>query len=145
MSQMPPVQPGYQGPMQPAAKPAGMAIASMVLGIISAVTFCAWYVSIPCGIVAIVLGMVAKGKVARGEGGGSGMATAGLILGVIGVVLAIGFIILIIMGFHMFGSAINEEIERQKKLQQQQGHSMLPAAFEHFSVLWNILGSLIWR
>jgi hypothetical protein len=147
MSQMPPVQPGYQGPMPGAAKPAGLAIASMVLGIISAVTFCAWYLSVPCGIIAIVLGVVAKGKVTRGEGSGGGMATAGTVLGVIGVTLSIIIIILVVLGVSWMGnraSEIQKEIERQQKLQQQ-GHAMLPGAFEHVSALWNILGSLVWR
>jgi hypothetical protein len=150
MSQMPPVQPGYQGPMPGAAKPAGMAIASMVLGIISAVTFCAWYISVPCGIIAICLGMVAKGKINRGEGGGSGMATAGLVLGVIGVAIAILVIVLFFLGVSWMGgkaAEIQKELERQQKLQQQkqQGTSMLPMVYEHVAALWNILGYVVGR
>lgn len=88
MSQMP-VTPGYQGPVPGAPKPAGMAIASMVLGIISIPIFCIWYVSIPCAIVGIILGFVAKGKVKRGEGGGGGMATAGIVCGIVAIALVI--------------------------------------------------------
>jgi hypothetical protein len=88
--------PNYQAPMQ--EPPKGMAIASMVLGIVSLV-ICTPYVSIPCGIIALSLGVVAKGKVKRGEGGGGGMATAGIICSIIALALAVLIIILGIAGF----------------------------------------------
>src|ERR1700722_10486647 len=51
MSQYPgtPYTPPYQ-PVE-APKPSGLAVASMVLGIISLVLFCVWYLSIPCAII----------------------------------------------------------------------------------------------
>ncbi len=76
-------QPAPQQPQQPGQtqpKPGqGMAVASMVLGIVS--LFCA---AIITGILAIIFGGVAKSK-----GNKSGMATAGIVLGIIGIVLYI--------------------------------------------------------
>lgn len=59
----------------------GFSIASMVLGIISIVLFCIWYLSIPCAILAIIFGVVGMKK------GGKGMAIAGLVLGIIAVAI----------------------------------------------------------
>ena len=52
----------------------GLSIATMVLGIVGLVLF-----AIPCGILAIIFGIIGKKK------GGKGFATAGLILGIIDV------------------------------------------------------------
>lgn len=63
-----------------------MAIASLVLGIVSLVVF-----GIILGPIAIVLGVQAKKRIAASGGqlGGAGMATAGMILGVLGIIGAI--------------------------------------------------------
>lgn len=62
----------------------GLAIASMVLGIVSVALFCAWYLAIPCAIVGLVLGIVAKRK-----GSPSKMAMAGIVLSIIALGIAI--------------------------------------------------------
>lgn len=56
----------------------GLAIASMVLGLVGLVIF-----GLPCGILAIIFSIVSKKK------GKSGMATAGLVLGIIDVVFVV--------------------------------------------------------
>ena len=61
----------------------GLAIASLILGIASVCTGYI-FVGVACGIVAIILS--AKSKQAIGP---NGMATAGLVLGIIGVVYGI--------------------------------------------------------
>ena len=94
--QMPPVQPQYYTPQQPQKLPAGLAITSMVLGIVSLAMFCLSYLSIPCAIVAVVLGAIALNKVKRGEAGGKGMAVAGLVCSIIA--LALDIILLIVIG-----------------------------------------------
>lgn len=66
----------------------GFAVASLVLGILSVVLFCIWFVSIPCGILAIIFGTIDRSR------SGKGMAIAGLTMGVIGV----GITLLIILG-----------------------------------------------
>lgn len=86
----------YEAPfvpaMQPARRTSGMAIASLVLGIL----WIYWLGS----ILALVFGYIAKAEIRRSpervEGGG--LATAGIVLGWVGVgtlVLMIGFIILV--------------------------------------------------
>ena len=57
----------------------GFSIASMVLGIISLVLFCLWYISVPCAIIAIIFAIVGMKK------GGKGMAITGLVLGIISI------------------------------------------------------------
>ena len=71
-------------------------IAGLVLGIVSAVI--AWWgiylsiVALVCGIVGIILAIKGK-KMAKEAGAPTGIATAGLVLSIIGTVLAgIGFI-----------------------------------------------------
>jgi hypothetical protein len=122
-SQMPPSGPtgpmSYQAPPPGAQASQGMAVGSLVCGILSIVTFCGWYLSIPLGIVAIVLGQMAKGKIARGEAGGAGLAKTGVILGAIGIALSVLITILAIVGVTMFGDRMQKELERQQRLQQQ--------------------------
>lgn len=65
----------------------GLSIASMVLGIVSVVMLCLYYISIPCAILAIIFAIVGRKK------GGKGMATAGLVLGIIA--LAIDIVIVV--------------------------------------------------
>lgn len=61
----------------------GLSIASMVLGIVSVVLCCLWYVSLPCAILAIIFGVIGKKR------DGRGMAIAGLVLGIVAIALYI--------------------------------------------------------
>ncbi len=74
----------------------GLCIASMVLGIVALVFFCIWYISIPCGILAVIFGIIGIKTINKG------MAIAGLITGAIGLVVSI----LIIIILFIFGFAI---------------------------------------
>ena len=84
--------PPYQQPVyvtppvysQTPSKPgSGLAAASLVLGILSIAVCCAWYISMVMAIVGLILGIVAKRK------GNGGMSTAGIILNIFGLLLAI--------------------------------------------------------
>lgn len=81
----------------------GFAIASMVLGIVALVLFCIWYISIPCGILAIIFGILSV------KSTGKGMAIAGLITGGIGT--AIAFIIFMAIFTIGFIAGITEAID----------------------------------
>lgn len=84
-----PQQPMYQQPMQPVTVPGkGLGVASMVLGIISLVLFCIWYVAIPCAIIAVILGGVGASK-AKAAGMKNGAATAGIVCSCISLGLTI--------------------------------------------------------
>ena len=81
------------------AKINGFNIASLVLGIVSLVTWCMTIVSIPCAILALVFGILGVRKP------GKGMAIAGLITSGISILIwVIVFNIIII-------SAISEELD----------------------------------
>lgn len=68
----------------------GLAIASMVLGIVSLVLFCIWYISIPCAILALVFGIISL------KSSKKGMAIAGISTG------AVGFILMILLYVFVF-------------------------------------------
>lgn len=69
----------------------GFCVASLVLGIIGIPAFCA--AAIP-SILAIIFGIIGYNQVTRGggEGGGKGMAIAGIVLGAIGCLIGIYFL-----------------------------------------------------
>jgi len=84
----PPLYPPPPAPRATAAKTSGWAVASLVLGILS--FMCLPFIA---AVVAVVFGAIAKSgiKRSRGETGGSGLATAGIVLGVINLALLLIF------------------------------------------------------
>jgi hypothetical protein len=74
----------------------GLAIGSMVVGILALPGSCCCYSSVPLGIAAIIMGVIAmnKAKADPMSYGGRGMALAGIICGAIGFLLAILWLIL---------------------------------------------------
>lgn len=83
----------YKKVEEPKKEKKGFCIASMVLGIIALICFCIWYISIPCGILAVIFGILGL------KGVNKGMAIAGLITGGIGLVVSS----LIVMALFAFG------------------------------------------
>ena len=81
------VPPGHYGP-------AGSAIASLVLGILSVVFCCV------TGVPAIICGHMARGKIRRSGGAfsGHGMATAGLVLGYVTSIVSLLYGIAVLVG-----------------------------------------------
>lgn len=86
---------GYGWPALPMPPHNGLGIASLVLGIVSAVGFCLWPVSFAAGVLALIFGLIGRNKVRRGEATNPGHALAGIICGAVGVVLAIAFVVVI--------------------------------------------------
>lgn len=66
----------------------GLAVTSLVLGIISVVIFCFWPISMPLAVMAIIFGAIGMNQ------GGRGMAVAGLVCGVSAIVLFLTFFII---------------------------------------------------
>jgi len=95
----PPVVPVAVMPPQPTS---GYAIASLVLGVLSLVT-CTIYALPPFLFSPLAIGFAIAGKrqVKRGEAGGSsqGLATAGFVTGLIGLILSAGIWLIIIGTF----------------------------------------------
>jgi hypothetical protein len=92
-------QAGYGWPgMQPAPQN-GLGIAAMVLGIVSCTLFCLYgVVSLVTGILAIVFGVKGRRRAEAGVATNHGQAQAGLIMGIIGIILGIAVIVLIAVG-----------------------------------------------
>ncbi len=67
----------------------GKALASMIVGIVSVLSCLYWFMALPGGIVAIILGIQGKRDAAAGTHGGGGMAQTGIILGVVAAVLGL--------------------------------------------------------
>ena len=90
------VAPSFHSQMLPTS---GKAVAALVLGICS-IPLCLLYgiPSIVCGILAIVFNRKAKAQVVDGKvnPASKGMATAGLICGIIGLCLGISYIVIIV-------------------------------------------------
>ena len=94
----PPPPPQYGAPM-PGAVPGTnkKAIWSLVLGILGLVC-CGIFAGIP----AIILGNMAKKEIATSGESGGGMATAGLVLGIIACVWGVIYLILVATGNFSF-------------------------------------------
>src|SRR5687767_11476175 len=71
-------------PPPPAGNRNGLGTVSLVLGILSLVT---WFLFVGglFGIIAVVLGFLGRGKAKRGEASNGGMALAGIITGALGI------------------------------------------------------------
>ncbi len=79
----------------------GLAITSMVLGIVSLALFCMIYFAIPCAIVGIALGGVALSK-AKKANAKSGMAVAGIACSCV----SLGILIVLVVAVGSTGLAI---------------------------------------
>ena len=108
-----PMQPQYQMQQPVAAVPhhgSGMAVAALVLGIISLVLCWIWFIGIPIGILAIVFGVLSKKQPAN-----KGMAMAGLVTGIIGVVLAIVIVVIALTTVNKAANDLEDAIDRINK------------------------------
>jgi hypothetical protein len=87
----------------------GLAIGALVTGILAIPGACCCYSSVPLGIAAIIMGIIAmnKAKMSPETHGGRGMALGGLVCGIIGL----GFTILaIVLGM---GMSMMEQLQNQ--------------------------------
>ncbi|HEX6683242.1 MAG TPA: DUF4190 domain-containing protein [Candidatus Limnocylindrales bacterium] len=90
----PPPPYAYGYPYQPAKKTNGLAIASMVISIVSLVGMCSWGpLSLIPSAVAAILGHVARAKLKRKDEQGGAMALVGIILGWVGFVVSVALVI----------------------------------------------------
>jgi uncharacterized protein DUF4190 len=85
----------HASPVADTERRTGRAVASMVLGIISIPTFFFWPVAITLGVLAIVIGTMARTDARKMGYVNTGQAKAGVICGIAGIVLAVGFIVVI--------------------------------------------------
>lgn len=82
------------------SQPNGMSTASMVLGIISLVSSCCLYISIPAGAVGIILALLSKGA----DTNMGSRAKTGLITSILGLVITITLIIVAFFSLNSMGN-----------------------------------------
>jgi hypothetical protein len=70
----------------------GLGIAALVVAIIALVSSFSVAGGVVLGIVAVILGFMGRGRVKRGEADNGGVALAGLVLGVLAIVVGLAFI-----------------------------------------------------
>lgn len=116
-----------QGPLSPSPAPVapapaapvgtgknGIALAGMILGIISVATCWIWcfpWTATICGIMGLILSVLGKKK-ALETGVGAGQAKAGLICSIIGLAISVVPIIMIIAALISSGPTIMEEFRK---------------------------------
>jgi len=83
---------GYGAPPPRPARN-GLGIAALILGILAILTGF-FLVGALFGIAAIILGFVGRGRAKRGEATNGGMALAGIITGIVGVLITAGVVAL---------------------------------------------------
>lgn len=151
----PPMTPGYPQPQPPSQGTNALAVISMVLGILSCIGFCKWWIGAPFGVLAIVLSVLASGQIKQAGGSGGGMAKAGLILGIIGVVLAVIVMIIVMLFFKAASAGGNflqkkaQELqkraeEEQKKAEERQRQHQTPSTAPDSTTMaqpleWNVV------
>jgi hypothetical protein len=118
----PPQGAPYAGyPQAPVSAPKnGLGIASLVTAIIALLSV---FGGIVLGFVAIVLGVMGRGRAKRGEATNGGIAMAGIVLGFLSIIEAVVVIGLMVWGFNEVGGTdyidcINQAGSDQEAVQQ---------------------------
>ena len=74
----------------------GMGTASLVLGIIALVLSVTVFVGIICGLLAVIFGLIGRGRAMRHEATNGGSALAGTITGAFGFAIAVLILLLVV-------------------------------------------------
>jgi hypothetical protein len=111
---------GYPGPTGPRN---GLGTAALVCGIVGVVLCFTVVLGIVLGVLALVFGLIGRGRAKRGEATNRGHATAGVVLGIIGVVLSIVFIVIYVLianssTFKNYNECLNAANGDQAKISQ---------------------------
>jgi CubicO group peptidase (beta-lactamase class C family) len=121
--------PGYGAPPSyggPPARPAsnGIGIAAMVVGIVSLFLWWIPLLGLVVAIVAVVLGILGIRKASKGEATNKGMAIAGLVTGILGLIASLFVTIFFFTAANNFGSLFEcaanaQTIEEQEACNEQ--------------------------
>ena len=87
---------GYSG--APTVMRNGLGVAALISGILGLFGWCSVVFGVLLGITAIILGFVARGRVKRGQASNGGMATAGIVLGALAIVVSIVWVVWVFKG-----------------------------------------------
>jgi Domain of unknown function (DUF4190) len=102
---LPPLPIGPPGPHAPPQQTDGMAVASLVLGIVGLVLTITVWIGPICDVLAIVFGAMARRRLPEGAPN-RGMATAGFVLGIVGLVLTVALVLLLIVAVRHEGNDV---------------------------------------
>lgn len=111
----PPVAPAgnaYNGYV-PTKLPAGLAIASLVLGIVSLIGIIPVISFVACltAITGLVLGIIALRKVAKGTGGGKGLAIGGVVVSAVALIISVLISVFFVIGVMMIQDCKNTGVQ----------------------------------
>lgn len=92
----------------------GIALAGMILGIISLALFWTGTIGAICGVLAIIFGFVGLNKVKADAdlAHTKGKAKGGLIMGIIGLILSIVWIVLIMMAVNAAAESLQDSFDQ---------------------------------
>lgn len=116
--------PQYSGYAPPPAVPRnGLGTASLVIGIFALLSSPTIGGGVILGILAIILGVVGRGRVKRGEANNGGVAISGVVLGVLGLIAGLASLAIIVFVFKWVGvgdyvSCLNKAGDDTVKQQQ---------------------------
>lgn len=101
----------------------GMGVAALVVAILALFGSCSVIGGVLLGIAAVIMGLVGRGRAKRGEANNGGIATTGLVLGVLAIVLSIAFVAFYADAFNKYGgqdlmSCIQNANSDSDKIQQ---------------------------
>ena len=88
----------------PVAQRNGLGIAALVIAILALVTSFSVAGGIILGTVAVILGLLGRGRVKRGEANNGGVALAGIVLGALAIVVGLAFIAIWVGLFNEVGA-----------------------------------------
>jgi len=125
-----PAQPAAASPAAAAvgAPKTGLALASLICGLVALVSCVIWCLSLPLAIAAVVMGHIAlaKAKADPANFGGAGMAKGGLITGYLSVVAAI-----VVVAFSFWLASLSpEEIQQLDWIPEAQRQEFIDAMEE---------------
>lgn len=93
----------------------GMAIASLVLGIIGLVFSCCYGVGAVFGIIALAFGIISSRQIKKSHEQNGGMSVAGIILGIIAIVVGVLVVIFIVANRGLFAEELKRSMEMMQK------------------------------
>lgn len=76
----------------------GLGVAALITGILGLFGSCSVVFGVLLGIVAIILGIVGRSRVKNGQANNGGIATAGIVLGVLAIVVSIAWVAWVFKG-----------------------------------------------
>ena len=111
---------GYGAPMRRARN--GFGIAALILGLLALLLSWTIIGGIVLGLLALIFGVLGRARVKRGEATNGGLSVAGIVLGIIGLLIAIG---IVVFGVSILNSPAGQDY--QQCIEQSAGD---PAAIE---------------